>query len=97
LDPRGSQLVEIARAECDQASRRATVCFRPAAVGVVKIEPVSQEQDSGRVLPAWLEASGFGARVKKRGSVAVLRQFLDPLADCVSIERRIEKDAATTA
>jgi|ERR1700722_1826106 len=60
----------------------------------MKIKAIGQEQDCRGAAPYRLEPLGFGASVKERNAVAVLSQFLNPLADFIAMERRIEPYAA---
>ena len=93
-DAARAQPRKIFIAEGDEHGRRAAVRRLPRAVGPVEVNAIGQEQDAACALPHRLKPAGFGARVQQRGAAAVVGELLDPRADLIAVERRVQTNTA---
>src|SRR5258706_15521079 len=80
--------------ERDQTGRGSAVRLRSAAVGIVEVKAVGEEQDRARLRPHRLKPFGLGARMKQRRAHPVGRQLANPSRNLIPMERRVEPHTA---
>jgi hypothetical protein len=97
-DPAASQTANaqplgVVLAKRNQAWRGTAVVCGTAAIGLVKEDPLIEEQNRGGVVPARFEPFCLDARVKQRNAIPVLSELRNPIANHAAVEGRIEPHA----